>query len=171
MQLTQQQQRVGVVPQARHMQAVQRLPLFRPAAATKQQVQVQEPPPQHQHQQQQHEQQPQQQKQHALVAALPTPVQRGLGAVSDALAPARRAVAGAVGKVDPRVRGLILLNAMTLLMGSNWVVVKGANDAFDPVRRTFHLPGNVLACWKVNQQQQQHRNVSRHTPSVLTTAV
>lgn len=145
MQLTQQQQRVGVVP-ARHRQAVQRLPLFRPAAATKQQVQVQEPPPQQQLQQ--HEQQPQQQKQHALVAALPAPVQRGLGAVSDALAPARRAVAGAVSKVDPRVRGLILLNAMTLLMGSNWVVVKGANDAFDPVR-TFHLPGNVLACWKV----------------------
>lgn len=143
MQLTQQQQRVAGAP-ARQRSAVPRLPLLRPAAATKQQqvqVQVAEPP---QQQQQQHEQpQAQQQKQqHALVAALPAPVRRGLGAVSDALAPARSAVADTVGKVDPRVRGLILLNAMTLLMGSNWVVVKGANDAFDPVR-TFHLPAHA----------------------------
>jgi hypothetical protein len=140
MQLSQQQQRVAVAP-ARQRLAVPRLPLSRTAAATKQQVQVAEAPPQQQQQEQQQqlEQQqkpPQQQKQHALVAALPAPVRRGLGAVSDALAPARNAVAGAVGRVDPRVRGLILLNAMTLLMGSNWVVVKGANDAFDPVRRT-----------------------------------
>jgi lysozyme family protein len=70
---------------------------------------------------------------HALVAALPQPVQRGLGAAATALEPARQAVSGLVGKIDPRVRGLILLNAMTLLMGSNWVVVKGANDAWDPV--------------------------------------
>lgn len=73
---------------------------------------------------------------HALVAALPQPVQRGLGAAATALQPARQAVSGLVGKIDPRVRGLILLNAMTLLMGSNWVVVKGANDAWDPMTFT-----------------------------------
>lgn len=34
--------------------------------------------------------------------------------------------------IDPRMRGLIMLNAMTILMGSNWVVVKQSNAAFDP---------------------------------------
>ncbi len=31
-------------------------------------------------------------------------------------------------------RGLILLNIMTFVMGTNWVVVKESNSAFDPVR-------------------------------------
>lgn len=78
---------------------------------------------------------------HPLMAALPQPLQRGIGAVSTALEPARQAVSGVLGKIDPRVRGLILLNAMTLLMGSNWVVVKESNDAWDPVSLPF-----VWAC-------------------------
>lgn len=75
----------------------------------------------------------------ALMAALPQPVQRGLRAAATALQPARQAVSGLLGKIDPRVRGLILLNAMTVLMGSNWVVVKGANDAWDPVSTAARL--------------------------------
>lgn len=33
---------------------------------------------------------------------------------------------------DPRTRGLIMLNGMTLLLGSNWVVVKQSEAALDP---------------------------------------
>jgi drug/metabolite transporter (DMT)-like permease len=33
---------------------------------------------------------------------------------------------------DPRLRGLVLLNCMTLLMGSNWVVVKESGADMDP---------------------------------------
>lgn len=90
----------------------------------------------------------------AVIAALPEPVQRGLGWVAGALAPLRQAV----DKFDPRVRGLILLNAMTLLMGSNWVVVKDSNDAFDPVSNGWQgkagcpavevdVVGGVLSVW------------------------
>jgi glycerol uptake facilitator-like aquaporin len=31
-------------------------------------------------------------------------------------------------------RGLVLLNIMTFVMGTNWVVLKESNEAFDPVR-------------------------------------
>jgi hypothetical protein len=63
-----------------------------------------------------------------------------LGWVAGALAPLRQAV----DKFDPRVRGLILLNAMTLLMGSNWVVVKDSNDAFDPVSNGWQVEAGSL---------------------------
>jgi hypothetical protein len=39
-------------------------------------------------------------------------------------------------------RGLVLLNIMTFVMGTNWVVLKESNEAFDPVRQ-------------LTQQQQQ----------------
>eukprot|EP00775_Hariotina_reticulata_P013252 gene13252-13382_t len=48
-------------------------------------------------------------------------------------APAFKALNSVFGGIDPRVRGLVLLNIMTLLMGSNWVVIKSSNSAFDPV--------------------------------------
>jgi hypothetical protein len=35
-------------------------------------------------------------------------------------------------------RGLILLNIMTCIMGTNWVVLKNSNEAFDPVRSAEH---------------------------------
>jgi hypothetical protein len=69
----------------------------------------------------------------AAWAALPAPLQQGLQTAATALQPARQAVSAVLDKFDPRVRGLILLNIMTLVMGSNWVVVKESNDAFDPV--------------------------------------
>lgn len=50
------------------------------------------------------------------------------------LQPAVRAFNSLLSGIDPRVRGLVLLNIMTLLMGSNWVVIKSSNSAFDPVR-------------------------------------
>lgn len=91
-------------------------------------------------QQQQQQQRPALKKQ-SLLSALPAPLQRGVAsasnAVSSALAPARQVI----DKVDPRVRGLILLNAMTLLMGSNWVVLKDSNDSFDPVSSSW------FGCW------------------------
>lgn len=37
-----------------------------------------------------------------------------------------------IGGMDNRVKGIILLNIMTLLMGSNWVVVKQSGASFDP---------------------------------------
>lgn len=61
------------------------------------------------------------------------PLQRALQPLLRTVEPVKQVVAAALNKFDPRVRGLILLNAMTLLMGSNWVVVKESNDVFDPV--------------------------------------
>jgi len=81
------------------------------------------------------QQQRQQAASKARLPQLPAPLQQGLEAL---LQPAKRVVS-AVNQIDPRVRGLLLLNCMTLLMGSNWVVVKDSNDAFDPVRVSFAL--------------------------------
>jgi hypothetical protein len=38
-------------------------------------------------------------------------------------------------------RGLILLNIMTCIMGTNWVVLKESNEAFDPVRSAESAAG------------------------------
>lgn len=99
----------------------------------------------------QEQQQPQAQVQQAVLpqpkpAAAPVQHrQQAWGGLAGAVLPAARsavkAVAGAVKSVDPRVRALVALNAMTLLMGTNWVVIKESNDAFDPVRMccSFHV--------------------------------
>jgi hypothetical protein len=61
--------------------------------------------------------------------------------VQGVLRRAQAAVVGAFNAVDPRVRALVMLNLMTLLMSSNWVVIKDSNDTFDPVS-----PSGAVAC-------------------------
>uniref|UniRef100_A0A383VDB4 EamA domain-containing protein n=1 Tax=Tetradesmus obliquus TaxID=3088 RepID=A0A383VDB4_TETOB len=71
----------------------------------------------------------QQQQQQQLPSFLPQQVHQAL---QPAL-PVIRSIAKKVGSVDPRIRGLVLLNIMTFVMGTNWVVLKESNEAFDPV--------------------------------------
>ena len=53
-------------------------------------------------------------------------------------------------RLAPRVRGLILLNILVLLCGANWVVLKEAEDFFDPftfAALRFSLAAAVFSPW------------------------
>ena len=53
-------------------------------------------------------------------------------------------------RLSPRVRGLVLLNVLVLLCGANWVVLKEAEDFFDPftfAALRFSLAAAVFSPW------------------------
>ena len=55
--------------------------------------------------------------------------------------------------LSPRIRGLILLNILVLLCGANWVVLKEAEDFFDPftfAALRFTLAAAVFSPWIKN---------------------